>query len=815
MRSEKRFSPTSIRILQNMISEAEGNEIFVAGYRGKDGLVEQLELISRGNEASVLALLDRLDAEADVLIHNHPSGNLTPSDNDLVITERVASQGLGSYIVDNEVQRVYVIVEPVDKREKKLLDPDMLCGALKEGGAIAQFLSPYETRQSQLDLMRLVIQAFNTDHLVVAEAGTGVGKSFAYLIPAIAYAILNKERVVISTATITLQHQLYEKDIPLLTRAFKKPVKAVVIKGRNNYLCLRRLADMLQEGELEFAGSRDEIESIQKWAETTETGNKAELPFLPSEMLWGRICSESDLCSGLRCAYRDRCFVLRLKREAATALILVVNHHLLFADLAARKEGASLDATVVLPPYRRLVLDEAHTIEQGATSFFSESFSKLTLLKLLNLLYTKRRAQKKGLALRLATHLANGESWLEELSRLVGKLRKLGEEVEEAARSLLGPEGTYRLVPQGYETFSRAVGADLEALRKTILQLVDHIREALEDQATDDAEEALVWELRGILRRLASIGELVGRFLRYREEEEAVFYLELGGNKEKDSWVSFCASPLDLAPVLQDALWSRFPTLVSVSATLTIGDSFRYWERRVGLQEKGEESILRGIFPSPFPYQQRVLVGVPTDAPLPDSEEYHPYLIRTIGSFLKSSGGSALILFTSYATLTAVYEGLRPLLEQEGIPYMKQGDDDRSRLLARFIGETQSVLFATDSFWEGIDAPGETLRLLVITRLPFKTPNDPLFQARSEYIEQRGGNAFMELSLPEAVMKFKQGFGRLMRRSTDYGAIVALDGRLLKKSYGRIFLSSLPETKTCFDVTSEVIKRVGEFLDRF
>ncbi|MCX7656620.1 MAG: ATP-dependent DNA helicase DinG [Treponemataceae bacterium] len=798
-----------------MISEAGGNEIFVAGYRGKEGLVERLELIARGNESSVLALLDRLDGEADVIIHNHPSGNLAPSDNDLIITEQVASQGLGSYIVDNEVQRVYVIVEPVDKKEKKLLDPVVLCGALQPGGAIAQFLSPYEARQSQLDLMELVIQAFNRNQLLVAEAGTGVGKSFAYLIPAIAYAILNKERVVISTATITLQHQLYEKDIPLLTKAFKKPIKALVIKGRNNYLCLRRLVDMLQEGELELAGSRDEIESIHKWAETTETGNKAELPFVPSEVLWSRICSESDLCSGLRCAYRDRCFVLRLKREAATALILVVNHHLLFADLAARKEGGSLDATVVLPPYRRLVLDEAHTIEQGATSFFSESFSKPSLLKVLNLLYTKRRAQKKGLALRLAGYLLNGEAWIEELSQLVGKLRKLGEAVDVAARSLLGSDGTYRLVPQNSEAFFRILGDELEALQKGILQLVNHVRTALEEQIKDDTEEALVWELRGILRRLGSMGELIGRFLRYREEEEAVFYLELAGTKEKDSWVSFYASPLDLAPVLQEVLWSRFQTLVCVSATLTIGGSFRYWEGRVGLFEKGKNPFLRGIFPSPFPYKERVLVGVPSDAPLPDSEEYHSYLIRTIGGLLKISGGSALILFTSYATLTAVYEGVHPLLEQEGIPHMKQGDDDRSRLLTRFIGETRSVLFATDSFWEGIDAPGETLRLLVITRLPFKTPNDPLFQARSEYIEQRGGNAFMELSLPEAVMKFKQGFGRLMRRSSDYGAVIVLDGRLLKKSYGQIFLNSLPETNLCFDSTTEMIKRVGEFLARF
>jgi ATP-dependent DNA helicase DinG len=349
VQAAKRISGPCIEQLRREIAGAGGNEVFALGYLNDQGLVSRLVVRARGNEGSVLALDKGVDPP-DVTIHNHPTGFLVPSDADLNIAGRAAEDGTGFFIVDNPVSHVYVVAEPVKRRKRTELDAAEVCAALEEGGAIARRLERYESRPAQLDLMRLIIRGFNEDRVVAAEAGTGVGKSFAYLLPAMRYALDNDERIVISTATINLQQQLYDKDIPLVNGVLDKKIKAVLIKGRGNYLCRRRLSDALREVEI-FDEHRGELERIAAWGETTATGSRSDLSFLPAETLWSRVCSEADLCMGLRCPDREHCFVLALRKEASDARILVVNHHLLFADLAARAEGAGYDAPVVLPPY--------------------------------------------------------------------------------------------------------------------------------------------------------------------------------------------------------------------------------------------------------------------------------------------------------------------------------------------------------------------------------------------------------------------------------------------------------------------------------
>ena len=387
MQAVKRFSKEAITKLKGEIKQAEGNEVFALGYINENDnskLVVRLEVCARGNKGKVLALHDISAGDfpqPDVLIHNHPSGFLTPSDNDLLISSRAAEQGIGSYIVDNHVEKVYVVAEPVKKRTVAALDPDAVSAALEPGGAISKRLPAYEIRESQLQMMQLIIQGFNKNALVAAEAGTGVGKSFAYLLPALSYAEANNERIVISTATITLQEQLFRKDIPLVTAGLNKKIKTVLIKGRGNYLCLRRLADAMNEPLLDTE-EQTQIKDIAAWADTSEIGSRSDLAFMPVEGLWSRVCSEADNCMSMHCTERERCFVMQLRREAADAKILVVNHHLLFADLAARRSGAGYDAAVVLPPYSRVIIDEAHTIEDAATSFFSREFSRLGVFRL-------------------------------------------------------------------------------------------------------------------------------------------------------------------------------------------------------------------------------------------------------------------------------------------------------------------------------------------------------------------------------------------------------------------------------------------------
>jgi ATP-dependent DNA helicase DinG len=327
------------------------------------------------------------------------------------------------------------------------LDPAGILGTLCEGGSVAARLEHFEPRQAQLDLMDLIIRCFNEDAIGAAEAGTGVGKSFAYLLPTLYCAAQNNERVVISTATITLQQQLFDKDIPLVQQATGINIKSVLVKGRGNYLCFRRLEEALREPELPLDGERDELDRIARWAETSKNGGRDEIPFTPVENIWSKICSDADLCMGKRCPQQTRCFVLALRKEAATAGIIVVNHHLLFADLAARREGIGYETAAVLPPYSRVIIDEAHTIEDAATSFFSKEFSKLSIMRHIGRLYRKRRAQHGGLLVRFCSLISRGEDSLDTLVSMLDGIRLAAGELDSPALDLCETEGVFRFSP--------------------------------------------------------------------------------------------------------------------------------------------------------------------------------------------------------------------------------------------------------------------------------------------------------------------------------------------------------------------------------
>ena len=701
------------------------------------------------------------------------------------------------------------------------MDAELLCTALEED--IAGKLPGYERRDAQLDLVRLIVRAFNEDAVVAAEAGTGVGKSFAYLLPAIEYALAKNnridekinERIVISTATITLQQQLYEKDIPLVLSALGKNVQCVLVKGRGNYLCRRRLAETQMEpplGNSEY----EELRSISSWAERTKTGSRSDLSFLPSPSLWLRLCSESDTCLGMHCAHQGHCFFMALRKEAADAGILVVNHHLLFADLAARHEGAGYESAVVLPPFTRVIIDEAHTIEDSATSFFSKSWSRLGINRSLSRLYRKRRTMETGLLLRLAS-LPGG------IPKAISDVRDAVDQADVAALALCGDEGLFRFKRIKDTDPMGVLRQSLEKMQKTMDTLIDQISTMIK---LSDEEDPAVRETKAILRRFDSAAEICGAFLEFgldvkkADDNSEVFWLERNGGYRDDPWVTFTITPVSVASSLKEALFEANKTVVCVSATLSTGGleynsektaaSFNFWGQRTGASLSNRDFFC-GIFPSPFPYSERVLLAVPSDTPLPDSPDYQVFTNHAITELIRLAGGSALVLFTSYQALCSAFEEVSPVLESEGITCLRQGDDDRTRLLQQFLEDKTSVLFGTDSFWEGVDAPGETLRLLILCRLPFKTLKDPVFEARREYLENFGCNSFAELSLPDAVMKFKQGFGRLMRNSSDYGAVVVLDGRLLHKYYGKAFLESLPETRISFKEFDKILLDLERF----
>lgn len=804
MDSAERFTPDAAALAARTIEEADGNEVFFVGSFDEDGKIVFLEAVARGNESSVPALEPFVES-GDVVIHNHPSGVLKPSGPDMRIASGLGNRGIGFYIIDNSVRRVYCVAEPARKKRLLPLHGESLCALMLPGGKLSTIFQDYESRDSQVGMMEAVTGAFNNGRILIAEAGTGVGKSLAYLIPSLAWALSNGERVLISTATINLQQQLIEKDIPLASRLLSGELKSVLVKGRGNYLCLRRFNEALEEDSL-FRESGDDLGVIRDWVGTTDTGSRSDLPFYPLQETWSKICSETDACMGLRCRWREQCFVLKARREAAGANILVVNHHLLFSDLSLRMNGAGFEGGAVLPAFSRVIFDEAHTIERSATSFFSRTFRSTTLQKQLGRLIRHQGKKRFGILLKLQRH-CDKPALFDPLPGMISTLRTSLAELEGITLSVSAGRSSLRILSLE-EGDRNLLLSSMEKHRSDLSSLLTALAAALEGVDLDE-EDNDFFEAQTILRRLSEMVSIMAAFREYREREESVFWFEIRGEGESRT-ISFIQSPLEIGPMMEQAVYDPFPTVVFTSATLTVQNSFSYWCNRVGLFQD-REGVESAIFPSPFRYSRQVLLALPTDPPDPASEMFQDYVSDFVREAVLISGGSALVLFTSYGMLGRTWEAVAPALSREGIHPLRQGSEDRARLLSRFAGDVSSVLFATDSFWEGVDVPGESLRMVILCRLPFRVPTEPVLQARMEAIAAKGGNPFFQLSLPDAAMRLKQGFGRLMRKAEDRGVVAILDPRILRKSYGRILLSSLPET----GISSKETERVYGDLENF
>lgn len=817
--------------LASEINAADGNEIFVVGNLDGAGIVSEIYVAARGNVHAAPVVQSAVDT-AEVLIHNHPSGNLHPSDADLEIASQAAEAGLGFYIINNSATKIYVVVEPVLTRKKKNIDPEKSAELLSAEGPLSSFSSSYEERPSQMELAASCAHVFNGGKIAMFEAGTGVGKSFAYLIPAFLWTLENKDRVVISTATINLQQQLMEKDIPMVQKIIGKEVKAVLVKGRRNYLCRRRFASVIQERDF-FDEDADDLDSIGAWLEKTSDGSRSDLSFVPSESLWGRICSESDSCMGRRCGYHTECFVMKARKEAASASLLVVNHHLLFADIEARFTSDKYTGTAVLPPFHHIVFDEAHSIENAATSFFSESISRFKILRQLSSFIPDRQGRRHG-KLELLAGLTSAKTDAAEAMNTAAAIRKSLEEAEAIALNACGERFSLRISPETVSAHDfQAVSAGMDNLKRKLTDFCSSMRSVFDGITDEDAaDDSLVWEAKIVVRRLEAAAVLLSEFLSCfsREEDDSVFWIEKnsfiqrrrnqtrrkkGAGKTETANVvypKFIKTPLSVAEIMNSAVFDKFRTVICVSATLRISSDFSFWMNRTGLSLVQKDRLISGVYDSPFPYDRNVLLALPDEGPLPEEKSFQAYIEDVIPGLIEISSGSALVLFTSYESLRSCCLQARARLAGSGINILQQGEDDRARLLASFREDKTSVLFATDSFWEGVDAPGETLQHVIIVKLPFRVPDNPVFEARCGQIEKKGGVPFMELSLPDAVIKFRQGFGRLMRKKTDKGIITVLDKRITVKRYGRVFLDSIPETRRVNGSFERVMTAIEDFL---
>ena len=493
--------------------------------------------------------------------------------------------------MDNGVEEVYVVAEPVTRRPLAPLDPDELAGHLGAGGALSRLLPRYEERPSQLTMLRSVCAAFNEGRLCLAEAGTGVGKSLAYLVPAFAWALQNDERVVISTATINLQQQLVDQDVPLVRRVLGRDPGVALVKGRGNYLCLTRLDEARREQSL-FEEEERELEALADWAAATPTGCRSDLPAHVPDEVWQRVCSEADACRGLRCPRREDCFVLRSRREAAAARILIVNHHLLFSDLSLRAAGAGFEGSAVLPPFQRIVFDEAHNIENSATSFFSEAFSRLMIAKYAGRLHRHRKGRALGLLPVLERLTGPGEP-IVAIRRALEELQARAETLEAAAFRVMGGASSWRLgavKAAARDAAPAPLGEMMEAmdeLGRSIRSLIQRFEAVFGSLGEEERESGVVYECQIELRRLAGVAEVCDQFLRAAESPGRIFWMEAQKSFRGERYLRFVVTPLEIAELMNEAVYEPYGTVVFTSATLTVGGGFDFWKTRVGLAAGG------------------------------------------------------------------------------------------------------------------------------------------------------------------------------------------------------------------------------------
>lgn len=813
---EKFFTPQVIEYIQNKIAASENNEVFFVGEINPAGQVVSVFAAANGNEHSVPLQFDEA-RKCSVLIHNHPSGRLVPSDADIGVASQASERGQGFYIINNDCSDVYVVVEPVKPHVIRPLDAEKAGSYLADGGPLSVISENYEERPVQIELLKHIAETFNRNAVGVFEAGTGVGKSFAYLIPAIIWALTNKERIVVSTGTINLQQQLCEKDIPQAQKIIGKNVKFILMKGRQNYVCRRRFADASAQREL-FDDDTEIFDKIREWVDSTVTGSRSDLSFVPPEGMWSRINSESDACMGMRCPYHSECFVMKMRKEAAGANILVVNHHLLFADIESRIHGVSYEDTAVLPPYRRIIFDEAHGIESAATSFFSESFSRFKITKQLNQLYRRRKNSESGHLCTLAV-LSSAEENVAEAYELVNRIKSDITNLETAALDLLQKDFNLRLFAGTAREFGPVLTL-CNTLASDLGKFTGLCRLIMEGVAEDDRTVPAFYETKILVRRLEDFSVVLRDFCEWEEKSDRVFWIcrkMLPKDMVKDGgesvYVVFTETPLDIAPLMNQGVFEPMESVVCTSATLKTGRDFNYWLRRSGAMFCERERLFTGEFPSPFPYEKNMLFAVPEDAPLPeDAYTFQQWVESAVVRLIEAAEGRTLVLFTSYESLKSSFNSASRLLRNFDGILLRQGSDDNSRILERFKNDVTSVLFATDSFWQGVDVPGESLSQVIIVKLPFAVPNDPVFTARSEAVKKKGGSSFMELSVPEAVIKFRQGLGRLMRRGSDRGVVVVLDRRLFVKQYGSVFMATVPECRRMYAPLEKICSAVSDFI---
>ena len=831
-KAELYFTAAAIRLARYFISQNDGNEIVMVGKVDADGKICDLRRAAMGDSGSVPAVIATA-APGEILIHNHPSGNINPSAADIEVAARAAEKSVGSYIVDNDVINIFPVVERIEPENAEIepVDLEEVAEIFSKNGRLAQSDSAFEFRHPQTEMALSVAEAINSSSLLVSEAGTGTGKSFAYLVPALQYVSKNKgKRVVVSTSTIALQEQLFNKDIPALLKKLDiDDVGTVVLKGRGNYLCKRRYADFRMgsiQTKIDDEASQKTVETVDEidcWLNYTDDGSRSNMNSAISLDIWNEICADELACEKSKCRFFSSCFFFKARRRANFASLILVNHHLLMADVSMK--SAEDEGEGILPKFDILVIDEAHNIFKSAVSFLGESVHSSSVRKLLGKLYNTNSGQ--GLLTKILSNNANSVL-LKPIEKAVNILSggfqaKLAHSLFPELISILGKnsdENFYELDdPEKRKEMTDVLGkivtvvTDVTDLIAPVVKLLKEKDEAHTELRTvmDDMNRSLLTDLEGVVAKLASYAGFYSEFCVGTNTENQVFWGEKSGET-----LILTISPLDVQRILAENLYKETKSIIFTSATLTTsrdehGFDFFYRESGLALSEREKKAI---SLESCFDYASQIKAFIGGDMPDParDRELFDSASIEAAHDIVKASGGGALVLFTSISHR----ENALKYFSDLDFEVFSQGKMPVQAIMKKFREDVNATLLATETFWEGIDMKGDTLRNLVIIKLPFRYPSHPFIKRYVARLEQEfGKSGFLIYTLPNAVLKFKQGFGRLIRTKSDIGTVTVLDKRIVEKNYGRDFLRSAP-VGVKFNVlpVAEITHRIEEFFCR-
>lgn len=800
-----RFSEESLQTIKKYLEEHNNKSMIFKATFDEDEKIQKPFFLSLYKKKSFEETLTKV-GKNEVVIRTTKPNQLYPSDMELELSEELYTRRNIAYCLLSSDLDDFYFVQDIDRIFLEEIDIE---NYFAKDGILAKEIKGFEYREEQEEMAQYIQDAINEDRKIIVEAGTGTGKTLAYLIPSIKWAVTNKKKVIIATNTINLQEQLLLKDIPLAKSIIKDEFSYVLVKGRNNYVCKRLFNELVLGKSIDIETfsmeAREQIEYILKWGNKTKTGDKAELPFEVYPDVWELVQSTTELCLGKKCPYRKECFYMKTRMEKMEADILISNHHVFFADLNVRAETDFDSEYLILPRYDMVIFDEAHNVESVARSYFSVEVSKISFTRLLNRIYQKKNKRKKEKSALIRVedtvdekNLEDSEQYIYLLNTLkeeISILQNIGDEYFDEIRKIY-ETNTEAPIKKSLNNFEMTKSRFLENLRekKDIFQskLADFLNLMMSFNNVIDGEKDKNPEVINFNNHLKMFKAYIDsfKFINSFEDDNYIYWLDINSKRTN---VILTATPLNIAQKLSTVLFDNLDRLVFASATIVVNGNFDYFKKSLGLDE---EDCIEAIIKSPFDYDEQMSVYIPSD--IQDSENINAFVSdasKFILNILLKTNGKAFILFTSYTMLNQIYYSISKKLKDKGFEVFLHGDKPRSQIIKEFKEAENPILFGTTSFWEGVDIQGENLSNVIITKLPFLVPTDPVVSAISKKIEEDGGNSFMDFQLPEAIIKFKQGVGRLIRKKTDSGNIFILDNRILKKRYGSLFINALPSQK--------------------